>query len=403
MSATRVGLWLALLVCGCSSNETASGSNSGGSPGAGGASTPGGGAAQAGNTALGSGGAASQTSGGSSAAGAASAGTTSAAGSTSGICGAAEGQLFDASHPWNQKVSSAPLDSESNAIIQYLEKNHTASARFQIDGTSDEANNTYGLVLLRADASTPHRAFTPSDDFYEPDCDDAAPPMPSGGAIEGESGYACDGDGDCHLLVIDTAACRLYEMWRANATSSRFDGGCQAVWDLRAPYQPTLRGDCCTSADAAGLPIAAHTFTADEVAAGEIKHAIRFILPNQHMRARVYVRPATHSTSATSGPASAPPYGARMRLKASVDVSGLTPGARVVANALKEYGMILSDGGNLTFTAANDRFTTAKWRDVDLSARDLTGLHWSDFEVVELGTRYTFDSSCDCNRTPISE
>jgi hypothetical protein len=65
--------------------------------------------------------------------------------------------------------------------------------------------------------------------------------------------------------------------------------------------------------------------------------------------------------------------------------------------------MILSDGGNLTFTAANDRFTTAKWRDVDLSARDLTGLHWSDFEVVELGTRYTFDSSCDCNRTPISE
>jgi serine/threonine-protein kinase len=284
-----------------------------------------------------------------------------------------------------------------------LDKNHTASARFQIDGPSDEPNSTYGIVVLNANASTPHRNFTPSDDFYDPDCDSAPPPMPAGGALEGESGYACDNDGDCHLIVVDSAACRLYEMWRANATSSSFQGGCQAVWDLRASYRPTLRGDCCTSADAAGLPIAAHLFSADEIAAGHINHAIRFILPNEHMRARIYVRPATHSTQATSGPAAAPPYGSRLRLKATFDESKLSTGARVVAKALKEYGMILSDGGNVTFTAASDRFTTAKWPDVHLAARDLTSLRWTDFEVVELGTRYTFNSSCDCSRTPIAQ
>jgi serine/threonine-protein kinase len=229
-------------------------------------------------------------------------------------------------------------------------------------------------------------------------------PSPAGGATEGETGYACENDGDCHLIVVDSAQCRLYEMWRANRTSaSAFQGGCLAVWNLSAPYSPTLRGDCCTSADAAGLPIAAHMFTADEIAGGEIPHAIRFILPNKHMRSHIYVRPATHSTGATTGPATAPPYGARMRLKASFNDSSLKPAARVVTTALKRYGMILSDGGNLTFTAANDRFTTAKWADVDLGPGDLTSLKWSDFEVPELGMRYTWDNACDCKRTPISQ
>jgi serine/threonine-protein kinase len=221
--------------------------------------------------------------------------------------------------------------------------------------------------------------------------------VPPGGAIEGETGYTCDGGGDCHLIVIDTEGCRLFEMWRAI-------GGCHAVWDLNADYDPTLRGDCCTSADAAGLPIAAHMFSADEIAAGEINHAIRFILPNANMRALIYVRRATHSTGATSGPASAPPYGARLRLKASFDESSMNSAAQVVARALKRYGMILSDGGNITFTATNDRFTTNKWVDVGLGPHDLTGhLSWTDFEVPELGQRFTWDGNCNCSRTPITE
>ncbi|MFZ5896134.1 MAG: hypothetical protein ACOY0T_34070 [Myxococcota bacterium] len=364
----------------------------GGAPAQGGAATGGSAVSRGGTTAQ----------GGASLAGG-SAGKASSAGAGNGVCGALSGQLFDGSHPWNQKVSTTPLDAESAAIIQYLNTNHTASARFQIDGPSDEPNSPYGIVVLQATASTPRRAFTPTSEFYEPDCDPAPALLPAGGAIEGESGYACEGDGDCHLIVLDAANCRLYEMWRANLSGSTFYGGCQAVWDLRQTYTPTLRGDCCTSADAAGLPIAAHLFNADEIAAGEIKHAIRFILPNEHMRSRVYVRPATHSTSATSGPATAPPYGARLRLKAAFDDSRLSAGAKVVARALKEYGMILSDGGNVTFTAESDRFTTAKWPQVQLGARDLTSLRWTDFEVVELGTRYTFNSACDCSRTPISQ
>ena len=67
------------------------------------------------------------------------------------------------------------------------------------------------------------------------------------------------------------------------------------VWDLNKQYTDVLRGDQCTSADAAGLPIAALLPTADEVAAGSVPHAIRFILPNARMKRQVYVRPATHA------------------------------------------------------------------------------------------------------------
>lgn len=320
-----------------------------------------------------------------------------------GICGAQEGQLFDGAHPWNQPVDDAALDPESDAIIAYLQANHTSGQRFRIDGPSDVTDNQYGIVVLYDDGSSPHEAFTLSDAFYSPDCDPAPIPIPAVGAIEGESGYACENDGDCHLIVVDMEACRLHEMWRADYTESEFLGGCQAVWDLNQSYSPTLRGDCCTSADAAGLPIAAHMFSADDIAAGAINHAIRFILPNSLMRERIYVRPATHSTGATSGPDDAPPYGARMRLRADYDESGLNEAAQVVARALKRYGMILSDGGNLTFTAANDRFTEHKWVDVGLMPSDLTSLEWTDFEVVDGGERFSWDDGCDCSRTPIEE
>lgn len=38
--------------------------------------------------------------------------------------------------------------------------------------------------------------------------------------------------------------------------------------------------------------------------------------------------------------------GLRVRLKASVDLSGFGPQSRVVLRALKRYGMILADNGH---------------------------------------------------------
>jgi hypothetical protein len=166
------------------------------------------------------------------------------------------------------------------------------------------------------------------------------------------------------------------------------------VWDLDADYDETLRGDQCTSADAAGFPIAPLLFTADEVASGEIDHAIRFILPNDRIR-QGFVRPATHGAY-TSGDEDAPYYGVHLRLRGGYPIETLpSEGARVVARALQKYGMYHADGGQYALTAASDRYTTAKWEGL-LGVDDLVGLSVEDFEVIDNGE--SFPLSNDCRR-----
>jgi serine/threonine-protein kinase len=296
-------------------------------------------------------------------------------------------RFFPDGAPWYRDVSAAVLDPESARVMAFLDAAGWGTGTMRID---------FGIEVLEATAQTPLREFRPTSDFYTPDCDLAPVPVPEGGALEGETGYACDSGGDCHLLVVDRTRGKLFEMWRADLRGSSFDGGCLAVWDMTRVYPPSGRGEQCTSADAAGFPIAPLLFTADEVAAGTIDHAIRFVLPNARIRAGVYVHPATHA-GAPRGPADAPPYGARLRLRASYPVSSLPAGAQVVARAMQRYGMLLADGGNIALTARSDRTTKAKWAGL-LDTRDLAALRPSDFEMVDAGTRIPL--TYDCVRNP---
>ena len=166
------------------------------------------------------------------------------------------------------------------------------------------------------------------------------------------------------------------------------------VWDLTRQYPDVLRGDQCTSADAAGLPMAALIPTADEVAAGEVPHALRFILPNPSMKAAVYVRPATHAGGPSSSNPDAPPYGVRLRLKASFDETPFNANARVILRAMKKYGMILSDGGNIALTFADDRLSTAKWAALNITAQTFNNIPVSQFEVVDLGAEIALTFNC---------
>jgi hypothetical protein len=309
--------------------------------------------------------------------------------------------LFPATAPFYQDVSAATLDSQSTSIIAGLAAKGWGAGSFRID---------FSIEVLKADASVSPRAFTPTGDFYDPDCDPAPIPVPTTGRLEGESNYACVADGDCHLLVIQGS--KLYEMWRANITGGTaagtpFNGGCLAVWDLTHDYwQPATppalfaRGDQCTSADAGGFPITALLFSADEVASGSLKHAIRFILPNDRITKGAYVHPATHSGAGKGTPTTdTVPYGARFRLKSSFNLAGLpTDGARTVARALQKYGMLLSDGGNIALTAQSDTYTTAKWSGL-LGSSDLASIKVTDFEMVDGGVRIPL--TLDCTRTPL--
>jgi serine/threonine-protein kinase len=299
-------------------------------------------------------------------------------------------------------VSNAALDAESAQVIAGLQsRGGWGAGSFRID---------FSIEVLHADSSVVPRAFTRSGDFYDPDCDFVPVPVPPGGRLEGESNYACASDGDCHLIVIQGS--KLFEMWRADitggtASGTPFAGGYLAVWDLTRNYwvpatppAPFARGDQCTSADAAGYPIAALLFTADEVKSGSLNHAIRFILPNDRIRKGAYVHPATHSGAGKGTPtADTVPYGARFRLKRDFDLSKLpNEGARTVARALQRYGMFLADGGNIALTAQADTTSTAKWSGL-LGSQDLNKILVTDFEMIEGGPRIPL--TLDCVRTPM--
>ena len=294
-----------------------------------------------------------------------------------------KGPYFTSYMFFNHDVSAAPVSTSSAKIIAALK----AAGGW---GNGNKMQIDFALDVLNADGSTPMKTFTPTEDFYSPDCDHVAMPIPAGGNLEDETGYACTGDGDCHLLVFQTASQTLYEMYRANITST-FHGGCLAVWNAATTYTSALRGEQCTSADAAGFPIAPLLFTADEVKAGHIDHAIRFILPNDRVK-RGFVPPATHATNTTGG-TNAPYYGVHLRLRADYPIANLKPGAQVVARAMQKYGMYHADGGNIALTAQSDRHTTAKWAGL-LGPTDLSALRVEDFEVISHGSAISLTGDC---------
>ncbi len=299
---------------------------------------------------------------------------------------------FPAGSIWTQDISHAPLDPQSSTIIAWLE----GAGGW---GHNNKVQVDFAMRVLQADASTPQVPFRKGLGFYTRDSDMVSTfPLPAGGGIEGQADYQCPIDqSDCHLIVADRGHAKLYEAYQANYADGALSATGLVVWDLNRIYPPSGRGDQCTSTDAAGFPVAPLLFNADELATGSINHAIRFILPNPRIRAHVFVHPATHA-GAPRGPIDAPPMGARFRLKASYDMSQLTPAAQVVARAMQKYGMFLSDGGNIALTAQNDADTKAKYADIDFGPRDLADLKVTDFEVVDFGTPIRLTD--DCVRNP---
>jgi serine/threonine-protein kinase len=220
----------------------------------------------------------------------------------------------------------------------------------------------------------------------------------------------------------------LYEAYSATQVpGGQIAALCLATWQLNVVYPPEGRGDHCTSADAAGFPIAPLLFNADEIRAAlarpavadrHLQHAIRFILPNDRMaslpdgpdsgteRDRIYVRPASHA-GGPDGPTGSIPYGSRLRLRADFPFTGYSPAAQVVLRTLQKYGMVLADGGGIALTAESDQFTTAKWDDPDIgigsrvfdTTPGATAPQPTDFTVIDTGP--TILETYDCVRSVI--
>jgi hypothetical protein len=310
---------------------------------------------------------------------------------------AATGALFTAPQPWTKDVSSLPPSERSDAIIGAL-------SSLGGWGNANRLQTDFSMPLLVADGATPRQTITAPADGYcygGPDCDPVPldVPLPADGNAEGSADYTCDtGADDCHVLVVETAEHRLYELYNSTRNSTAHTALGAFVWDLAKTYPDAMRGDQCTSADAAGFPIAGLLPTSDEVAKGEVAHALRFILPNARIKTGVYVHPAGHAGGPQSDNPDAPPYGVRLRLKSSFDETPFNASQRVILRAMKTYGMLLSDGGEIALTFADDRRSPAKWSALGIDAQSFSDISPANFEVVDLGPE--IPATFDCKRNP---
>jgi hypothetical protein len=303
------------------------------------------------------------------------------------------GGIFQAAEPWTLDVSGLAPDAKSAAIIAALDSaGGWGGGKLQID---------FSIPLFFGDASTPRQTITAQAGstycYGGPDCDPVPlqMPIPADGNAEGSTNYVCDvSNNDCHVLVVATDEKKLYELYNSTQAGSAYTALGAFIWDLTKAYPDNLRGDQCTSADAAGFPIAALLPTADEVAAGAVDHAIRFILPNARMAKAVYVHPASHAGGPSSTDPNAPPYGVRFRLKASFDETPFDTGEKVILDAMKKYGMLLSDGGTIPLTFPDDRTTTAKWATVGVTAQSFAAVTVDDFEVVAYSSPIALTDNC---------
>jgi Fibronectin type III domain len=273
--------------------------------------------------------------------------------------------ILPGSDEFHRDVSSAPLHPRSDEIIDRILAEGGDSLHPDFGSFLG-----YGIPYVVVPGNQPRVPIGLGT--YRDESDRGPYPVPPGAPIEG-------GDDD-HVLVVQRDGrdadddCRLYELYIAryrDGPRNRWTAAQGSVFDLgrRLPQRPRF----WTSADAAGLPIFPGLARYEEVARGEIDHAIRITFQSTR---RAFIDPATHFASDDCD-RDLPSMGLRLRLKASYPIGDISGQARVIATALQRFGAIVADNGSNFFISGS---TDRRWNDDNLN--QLKEIPGRAFEVV---------------------
>jgi hypothetical protein len=269
--------------------------------------------------------------------------------------------IFPSDNPWRADISASPIDPYNSQIIAGFSAN-AIKADF---GSGLWQGASIGIPYIVVCGNQPKIGINYTD--YGDESDPGPYPIPLNAPIEG------NGTGDSHVLAVDITNNILYELYNAHVNGNHWDASSGAVFNLNSN---ALRPAGWTSADAAGLPVFPGLVRYEEILKGEIDHPIRFTLSSSLVKPG-YINPARHQVNSSGGQYTLP-FGARIRLKNSFNISTYSATNQVILRAMKRYGLILADiGSNLYVTGAPDE----RWNNGDL--QKLGQLHGSDFEVVK--------------------
>lgn len=209
-------------------------------------------------------------------------------------------------------------------------------------------------------------------------------------------------DADQHVTVFSPDDEMLYELYGGytNDGGANWRGYLLAIHNLATG---ALRHDTYSTTSGSGLPIYPFLYRYDEVARGEIAHALRFNIRAWNGRNKCQW-PARHAGGYYGNPTTTLPWGSRIRLKDSVYQQvmaswsspypeGHNPEwylhSQAVLTAMWKYGMWMNDYGwpNWSVDGATDsRFhTQMKWLWDDTTPLDrAVSLFPTDFEVIRI-------------------
>jgi len=275
--------------------------------------------------------------------------------------------LFPAGDPtYNRNISTASIDPNSAAYIASLQQAGDTAAFYASTGVERVNLATNSTPLMTVSRKVSYHSF----------------PVPYPWA----SGFYIEPLGDAHAIVVQTQSCHLYESFDTTYSGGVLSAYSGANWDLTKPYAPLAPGT--PSAMASGLSLFAGMVTWTDYQSGAIKHPLNWAAIAGTVSKYGFVAPAsaTDQMSFKGSSGYQLPYGAHLRLKASVSTSGWGPQATMVAQAMKTYGIYLADTGSSANALyfANESNGTNPWNGSDLSA--LSRLHLSDFDVLTLPT-----------------
>ena len=263
---------------------------------------------------------------------------------------------------WNTPVDQLPVSPNSSTYVNTIGATTGVHADF---GSGLWDGGPIGIPFITVPGT---QTRYPASFTYADESDPGPYAVPLNAPIEGGS----TSSGDRHAISIDVDHCILYELYAAYPQAASWQAGSGAIYNL---LSNNLRVASWTSADAAGLPIFPGLVRYDEILAGEIRHALRFTVPQTQ---KAYVWPARHYASTLTA-AQYPPMGVRFRLRADFDISSFSPANQIILRALKKYGMMIADNGSPWFlSGAPD----ARWNNDEL--HDLGRIHGSDFQVVDV-------------------
>jgi len=208
---------------------------------------------------------------------------------------------------------------------------------------------------------------------------------------------------DRHFFTINPTNCTMQELYDYYAAG--YNSKCPSCTSQSgvkyngSDYALPTHG----ATDAAGMYLMPQTLRLQELeqaiaTSGTINHALRMTLPNGYIcgssnanacggnaQGTRHIWPATAEAFHGGGVV---PYGARFRLKANFDISKFSPGAQVLLTQLKQYGLILGDGGYGWQVGTEDTYRSdiyASWAITGSIFREIAaaGIAPSNFEAVD--------------------